>query len=139
MHRPSHTNNLARRIGGLMTLLVLALMLFPAQVAMMRVAPAPTPTAVPSHGPIVPIGHVPGWVTTVIVQNRMAYIINAGTLQILDVSRPDDIQALGNLGALASPRKIQFRGGLIYIADYTAGLRILDVTQPLTPTLLSTF
>ncbi len=62
-----------------------------------------------------------------------------GRLQILDVRDPADIPLVSELLFVGSPRQVVATADLVYIAALQGGLHTIDVSNPATPQLLSTF
>ncbi len=80
-------------------------------------------------------------ITSVAVSNKKAYIgiNNNPSLLILDISNTDLPELLSTTSITGDPKKIFIENDLTYVSAATGGLRIFDVSNPLSPMLLSVY
>jgi hypothetical protein len=64
----------------------------------------------------------------------LAYVAVDGTLAIIDVADPTNPQVRTQYDTPGSAQDLQVIGNLAYVADLGAGLTILDIQNPLSPT-----
>jgi len=80
------------------------------------------------------------WPVSLEVVGDLAYVANAAnpeSLVVLDVSDPASIAKLGSVwGLLVSVYDITVAGSHAYLVGYEDGLKIVDVSDPTTPTLV---
>ena len=80
-----------------------------------------------------------GTAEAVLVSGNLAYVANAESLAIIDLSRPNNPETTGSvqLNGL-SATNLRVVGGYAYISGNETGLMIVDVSDPSNPELLST-
>lgn len=78
----------------------------------------------------------PGYAKSVAVSGNYAYLTTSGSLNIIDVSNPQQPHQLGSL-YLGSPSSIALAGNVAYITDYTLGLVVVDLNDPNNPFIIS--
>lgn len=77
--------------------------------------------------------------TSIYIRDDYAYLGMSSGVEIYDISDPDDPVYISLL-TLGSPvEAVYARWGYVYLADGNAGLKIVNATNPLQPTLLSTY
>lgn len=102
-----------------------------------------TPTALPT--PVDPnaptfelLGSIGGSFDTVAVSGTHAFIGQSNSLTVLDVSNPGAPVQLARQPLSDATRDIKVVGNHAYVAEGDAGLQIIDVSDPLSPTLHGT-
>ena len=79
-------------------------------------------------------GHVGGMVLAVETQNEYAYVGQGGVLSILDISVPADLNMVGYTRSFPDiVQAVAVEDDFAYIADNTAGLLIIDISNPAEP------
>lgn len=88
-------------------------------------------------GCLEPVGAWPyGPTFAVAVSGAYAFFGTGATLTVADVSTPADPQVVARLPLSGVVEGIALAGGRAYVAAGTAGLHVVDVTDPLAPALL---
>jgi hypothetical protein len=80
------------------------------------------------------VGHDGGSVKHIAIQGVYAYIGEGASLSVIDINVPTNPTLMGKTGLF--PRliyDIEVQGDYAYIADYTAGLYVVDVSDPVNP------
>jgi hypothetical protein len=104
-------------------------------------APAPDLAAVRPVQFLAIVGTVdtPGRPRDIVVMRTTAYIADAGSLQIIDVTDPQHPQALPSMNLDGSEARLALDGARLYVAtENPSRLHVLDITTPQTPVLLGT-
>lgn len=83
-------------------------------------------------------GFVLGQTESVRVVNNWAYVVNGAGLQILDVSGCP-VRWRAQFSTSGFPTGVEVVGNLAYLADQLAGLKVIDVSNPLNPVLKGCF
>lgn len=80
------------------------------------------------------VGHVGGLVTAVAVEGTYAYIGMGPRLVILDISTPSVLTTIAQTNSLSGPVSgVAIAGNHAYVVDETAGLYVIDVSNPSVP------
>ncbi|MFZ1550893.1 MAG: hypothetical protein WAV53_05790, partial [Anaerolineae bacterium] len=104
-----------------------------AQVFLPHVPRQATPTPTPSAW-IELVGQIGGAIMAVDVQGSYAYVGSSSWLVILDVSDPAHPVRIGQSPALPGMVwAVHVLGGLAYVAAGSAGLQVIDVSNPVMP------
>ncbi|MFZ1630510.1 MAG: hypothetical protein WAV70_16445, partial [Anaerolineae bacterium] len=104
-----------------------------AQVFLPHVPRQATPTPTPAAW-IELVGQIGGAIMAVDVQGSYAYVGSSSWLVILDVSDPAHPVRIGQSPALPGMVwAVHVLGGLAYVAAGSAGLQVIDVSNPVTP------
>ncbi|HQM14155.1 MAG: LVIVD repeat protein [Chloroflexi bacterium ADurb.Bin360] len=74
-----------------------------------------------------------GWVHGVAVSGGYAYLATTEGLVVIDVADPTSPVYHGGLATPGYGQRLVVRGGYVYYADGSAGLRIIDVSNPTVP------
>lgn len=69
----------------------------------------------------------------VAARDNYAYIGNGGAFQVLDVSNPATPKLIAEITLFDLILDITLAGNFAYVADWTAGMRIIDISQPTKP------
>ncbi|MFQ5518265.1 MAG: LVIVD repeat-containing protein, partial [Acidimicrobiia bacterium] len=86
------------------------------------------------------VGQIGGVTEAVAVWGNYAYIGMGPRLVILDVADPAHPRVVGQTAPLPGVVwDVAVAGGYAYLADYDAGLRIIDVSQPAAPAEVGSF
>ncbi len=64
---------------------------------------------------------------------------NNNSLTIIDISTPEDISLLGTYNNLELPREVIIKDDYVYTANWWAGFNIIDISNPVNPTLVTNF
>ena len=72
------------------------------------------------------------------IQDNYAYCAFEFGLQTIDISSPDSLVSVSRLYFQGDGRDICVADGYVYLADYGAGVRIIDVHDPANPFILTT-
>ena len=78
----------------------------------------------------------PGTAQGVAVSGGIAVIADdspAAGLRVVDVSNPSAAQLVGNVALDGQPIDVDLAGTHAYVADYTGGMKVVDVFQPTAP------
>lgn len=78
--------------------------------------------------------------TSIFVQGRYAYMTSDGdgSLKIFDISNPSSVPAPTSIIIGGSPKSVYVSGRYAYVADGASSVRIVDISTPATPVLVST-
>ncbi|RMF95354.1 MAG: hypothetical protein D6734_05670 [Candidatus Schekmanbacteria bacterium] len=79
-----------------------------------------------------------GTVKDIVISGTIAYLANGG-LGIFDVSDQSSPAFLGQYYTGGDTQEVFIEGNTAFIADFDKGLVIIDVTNPISPTLLSSY
>jgi len=80
------------------------------------------------------IGRWPfGRAYAVVVRGDYAYLGSGGGIYILNISDPTLPTKVAEIATSGVVRDLSFDGPRLYVADYRAGLRIINVTDPTNP------
>src|SRR6266700_2599529 len=82
------------------------------------------------------VGSIPGQADFVEVQGRFAYVAAGPVLKVVDVGEPSAPKVVGTYKfEIEQIYGIAVSGSLVYVAADLMGLAVLDVSNPVTPTL----
>ncbi|HEY0603356.1 MAG TPA: hypothetical protein VGD58_10615, partial [Herpetosiphonaceae bacterium] len=99
-------------------------------------AVTPAQTIAAAGSSIELVNSLGGIVTVLDVEGSLAYVNEGHGLAILDISDPAQPSRRSYLQLPDSPAAADVAGTTAYIADTTAGLQIVDVSNPNSPVLL---
>jgi len=71
-----------------------------------------------------------------VLSGTVAYVADAGSLQVLDVSDPMNPTILGAIETPGIARRVDVSGNVAYVADQSAGLQVIDVSDTTNPAIL---
>ncbi len=96
----------------------------------------------PTAPTIIAAADLPGWSPVrVAIMDNLAYVIGAGNiggiLAVIDVSNPHSPTLAGDVSTTAIPTDVVVQGSHAYVANASFGLEIIDVSDPLAPSITS--
>ncbi len=94
--------------------------------------------AIPTQTGAIPWG-APGEYKDLALVDDILYVAAGWVFQLVDVSDPTAPIRLGFIETLYSTQNVTISGTLAYLADGGLGVRIVDVSNPYSPTLVSTY
>ena len=64
---------------------------------------------------------------------------NNNTLTLIDISNPEEFELLGTYNNLEMPQEVIIKDDYVYTGNWWAGFNIIDISNPLNPTLVTNF
>ena len=99
------------------------------------VVSAPSPYAPDDAKNVELVGQIGGTTHAVAIQGNYAYIGEGGRLTILNITDPQNPSVVGKTSLLQGVVEgVTVSGDYAYVADYKEGLRVIDVSDPTSPT-----
>lgn len=74
-----------------------------------------------------------GLKNSMFVTGDLMCVVSANGLRVVDLSEPTDPAVIGVAAVSMNPAGVLVRDGMAYVADYSVGLRMFDVSNPSTP------